>query len=119
MNCYLCVPLSVLHGKLQYHCRCFLFAGQGQIYHTMPWLISIALFHGRKDVNQPFSLSGFLDDFLNPVILAESPQLMEGAKAKQQQASSAMQMLPLLSDNEMITMSIVTINKRAVIIPGE
>ena len=41
---------------------------------VMPWLISIALFHGRKDVDQPFGLSGFPDDFLNPVILAESTQ---------------------------------------------
>ena len=40
----------------------------------MPWLISTALFHGGKDVDQPFSLSGFLDDLLNPVILAESPE---------------------------------------------
>ena len=42
---------------------------------VMPRLISIALFHGRKDVDQSFSLSGFLDNFLNPVIFAESPQL--------------------------------------------
>ena len=42
---------------------------------VMPWLISIALFHGRKDVDQPFGLSGFPDDFLNPLILTESPKL--------------------------------------------
>ncbi|HBA49334.1 MAG TPA: hypothetical protein DCZ91_16380, partial [Lachnospiraceae bacterium] len=40
---------------------------------VMPWLISTALFHGGKNVDQPFGLSGFLDDFLNPVIFAESP----------------------------------------------
>ena len=44
---------------------------------VMPWLISIALIHGRKDVDQPFGLSGFLDDFLNPVILAESTQFTD------------------------------------------
>lgn len=37
----------------------------------MPWLISIALFHGRKDMNQPFGSSGLLDDSLNPVIFAD------------------------------------------------
>ncbi|NBH35299.1 hypothetical protein D3Z58_17480 [Clostridiaceae bacterium] len=42
---------------------------------VMPWLISIALFHGGKDVDQPFGLSGFLNNFLNPVILAESLKL--------------------------------------------
>ena len=42
---------------------------------VMPWFISIALFHGRKDVDQPFGLSGFLNHFLNPVIFAESTQL--------------------------------------------
>ena len=41
----------------------------------MPWLISIALFHGRKDMDQAFGFSGFPDDFLNPVIFTESPQL--------------------------------------------
>ncbi len=42
---------------------------------VMPWFVSIALFHGRKDVDQPFGLSGFLNHFLNPVIFAESTQL--------------------------------------------
>ncbi len=41
----------------------------------MPGLISIALFHGGKDVDQTLGLSGFLNDLLNPVILAESPKL--------------------------------------------
>lgn len=41
----------------------------------MPWPISIALFHGRKDVNQSFGLSGLADDLLNAVIFAESSQL--------------------------------------------
>ena len=44
---------------------------------VMPWIISIALFHGRKDMDQPFGLSGFLDDFLDPVIFTESPQLTD------------------------------------------
>ena len=43
----------------------------------MPWLISIALFHGGKDVDQPFGLSGFLDDFLNPVIFAEGSEFAD------------------------------------------
>jgi hypothetical protein len=42
---------------------------------VMPWLISITLFHGRKDVTHPFGLSGFLEDFLDP--FAESPQLTD------------------------------------------
>ena len=42
---------------------------------VMPGFISIALFHGGKDVDQPLGLSGFLNDLLNPVILAESPKL--------------------------------------------
>ena len=44
---------------------------------VMPGFISIALFHGGKDVEQPFGLSSFLNDFLNPVILAESPKLTD------------------------------------------
>ena len=44
---------------------------------VMPWLISTALFHGRKDMDQPLGLSGLLDDFLDPVILAESPELAD------------------------------------------
>ncbi len=43
----------------------------------MPWLISIALFHGRKDMDQPFGLSGFLDDLLDAVIFPESPELTD------------------------------------------
>ncbi len=44
---------------------------------VMPWFISTALFHGGKDVDEPFGLSGFLDDFLDPVIFAESPKLTD------------------------------------------
>ena len=43
----------------------------------MPWLISIALFHGRKDMDQSLGLSGFPDDFLNPVIFLERPELTD------------------------------------------
>ena len=39
---------------------------------VMPGFISIALFHGGKDVDQPFGLSGFL----NPNILAERMNLI-------------------------------------------
>ena len=40
----------------------------------MPRLISAALFHSRKNVDQPLSFASFPDDFLNPVIFAESSE---------------------------------------------
>lgn len=40
----------------------------------MLWLISIALFHGRKDMNQPLRLTGFLNDLLDAVIFSERPE---------------------------------------------
>ncbi|MDE6749491.1 MAG: hypothetical protein K2K21_10620, partial [Lachnospiraceae bacterium] len=44
---------------------------------VMPWLISNALFHGRKDVDQSFGLSDFPDNFLNQIILAKGPKLTD------------------------------------------
>lgn len=44
---------------------------------VMPWLISIALFHGRKDMDQPLGLAGFPNDLLDAVIFAESPKLTD------------------------------------------
>ena len=43
----------------------------------MPRPVSIALFHGGKDMDQPFGLFGFLDDFLDSVIFAEDPKLTD------------------------------------------
>jgi hypothetical protein len=43
----------------------------------MPRLISIALFHGRKDMDQPLGLAGFPNDLLDAVIFAESPKLTD------------------------------------------
>jgi len=43
----------------------------------MPRPISIALFHGRKDMDQPLGLAGFLNDLLDAVIFPESPQLTD------------------------------------------
>ena len=37
----------------------------------MPRLEGIALFHSRKDMDQPFCLAGGFDDFCNAVIFAE------------------------------------------------
>ena len=44
---------------------------------VMPWFVSIALFHGGKDVDQPFGLSCFSDDLLDPVIFAEGSELAD------------------------------------------
>ena len=43
----------------------------------MPWLISTALFHGRKDMDQPLGLAGFPNDLLDAVIFAERPKLTD------------------------------------------
>ena len=43
----------------------------------MPRPISIALFHGRKDMDQPLGLAGFPNDLLDAVIFAESPKLTD------------------------------------------
>ena len=38
----------------------------------MPWSVSIAAFHGRKDMDEAFCFSGFRNDLLDTVIFAES-----------------------------------------------
>ena len=43
----------------------------------MPWLIRITLFHGRKDMDQPFGLACFGDDLLDAVIFTESTEFTD------------------------------------------
>ncbi len=44
---------------------------------VLPCFVSIALFHGGKDMDQPFGLSCFSDDLLDPVIFAEGSELAD------------------------------------------
>ena len=43
----------------------------------MPWLIGITLFHGRKDMDQPFGFTSFGDDLLDTVIFTESTEFAD------------------------------------------
>lgn len=43
----------------------------------MPWFISIATFHGRKDMDQAFRLPCFGYDLLDTVIFAEGMKLAD------------------------------------------
>lgn len=46
-------------------------------HFVMPWLIRITLFHGRKDMDQPFGLACFGDDLLDAVIFTESTEFTD------------------------------------------
>ena len=43
----------------------------------MPWLIGITLFHGKKDMDQPFGLTCFGDELLDAVIFTESTEFTD------------------------------------------
>lgn len=46
-------------------------------YLVMPKFIGTALFHGGKNMDQPFGLSSFPNDFMDSVHLLESQKLTD------------------------------------------
>lgn len=43
----------------------------------MQWFIDITLFHGRKDMNQPFSFNCFVNNHLNMVIFTKRTEFTD------------------------------------------